>query len=61
MVAVDIEALLPHRNGVKLIDSIIEVNKEGAVSESTVTEKWPFKFRWKETNGWKPLTVQMTW
>jgi len=41
MVTVDIEALLPHRNGMKLIDSIIEVNKEGAVSESTVTEKWP--------------------
>lgn len=41
MVTVDIEELLPHRNGMKLIDSIIEVNKEGAVSESTVTEKWP--------------------
>ena len=41
MVTVDIEALLPHRNGMKLIDSIIEVNKEGAVSESTVTKKWP--------------------
>ena len=41
MVSVDIEELLPHRNGMKLIDSIIEVNKEGAVSESTVTEKWP--------------------
>ena len=41
MVTVDIEEILPHRNGMKLIDSIIEVNKEGAVSESTVTEKWP--------------------
>lgn len=41
MVTVDIEELLPHRNGMKLIDSIIEVNEEGAVSESTVTEKWP--------------------
>ena len=41
MVSIDIEELLPHRNGMKLIDSIIEVNKEGAVSESTVTEKWP--------------------
>ena len=38
---VNIEELLPHRNGMKLIDSIIEVNEEGAVSESTVTEKWP--------------------
>jgi len=41
VVTVDIEELLPHRKGMKLIDSIIEVNKEGAVSESTVTEKWP--------------------
>ena len=41
MVTVDIEELLPHRNGMKLIDSIIEVNEEGAVSESTVTDKWP--------------------
>jgi len=41
MVSVDIEELLPHRNGMKLIDSIIEVDKEGAVSESTVTGKWP--------------------
>lgn len=41
MVTVDIEEILPHRNGMKLIDSIIEVNEEGAVSESTVTEKWP--------------------
>lgn len=41
MVTVDIEELLPHRNGMKLIDSIIEVNEDGAVSESTVTEKWP--------------------
>ncbi len=41
MVTVDIEELLPHRNGMKLIDSIIEVDKEGAVSKATVTEKWP--------------------
>lgn len=41
MVTVDIEEILPHRNGMKLIDSIIEVNEEGAVSKSTVTEKWP--------------------
>ena len=41
MVSVNIEELLPHRNGMKLIDSIIEVDKEGAVSESMVTEKWP--------------------
>ena len=41
MVTVDIEELLPHRNGMKLIDSIIEVNEERAVSKSTVTEKWP--------------------
>ena len=41
MVNVDIEELLPHRNGMKLIDSIIEVDKEGAVSKATVTGKWP--------------------
>jgi len=41
MVTVDIEELLPHRNGMKLIDSIIEVDKEGAVSKATVTGKWP--------------------
>lgn len=39
--SVDIEELLPHRNGMKLVDSIIEVDEEGDVSKSTVTGKWP--------------------
>ena len=41
MATVEIEKLLPHRNGMKLIDRIVEVNEASAVTESTVTEKWP--------------------
>ena len=38
---VDIEELLPHRNGMKLVDSIVEVDQDGAISKSRVTGKWP--------------------
>ena len=46
MIDIDIEQLIPHRDRMKLIDEIIESDDEKAVTESLVTEKWPF---FKET------------
>ena len=42
MIDVDIEQLMPHRDRMKLIDEIIESDDEKAITESLVTEKWPF-------------------
>jgi predicted hotdog family 3-hydroxylacyl-ACP dehydratase len=36
------ENILPHRNRMLLVDSIIEVDDNGAVTRSVVTKKWPF-------------------
>ncbi|MEN8752643.1 MAG: hypothetical protein AB1Z18_07690, partial [Desulfobacterales bacterium] len=36
------ENILPHRDRMLLVDSIIEVDDNGAVTRSVVTEKWPF-------------------
>lgn len=33
--------ILPHRDRMLLVDSIIAVNENGAVTQSVVTEKWP--------------------
>lgn len=38
---IDIEDLLPHRDRMKLVDEVIEVNEQTAVTRSTVTENWP--------------------
>jgi predicted hotdog family 3-hydroxylacyl-ACP dehydratase len=38
---VNIETLIPHRNGMKLVDSIVKVDEHIAVTESTVTSSWP--------------------
>ena len=38
---VSIEELIPHRSRMKLIDQIIEVDEETAVTESTVKKHWP--------------------
>lgn len=37
----DIEDLIPHREGLKLIDTIIAVDQEHAVTRATVKESWP--------------------
>ena len=38
---VSIEDLIPHRGRMKLIDDIVEVNEQRAVTRSVVTERWP--------------------
>jgi len=37
----DIENLIPHRERLKLIDTIISVDQEHAVTRATVKESWP--------------------
>lgn len=37
----DIEDLIPHRERLKLIDTIISVDQEHAVTRATVRESWP--------------------
>ncbi len=37
-----VEYLLPHRDSMKLIDEILEVDEEKAVARSVVTDRWPF-------------------
>ena len=41
MVDINIEELIPHRDRMKLVDEVIEVNEQTAVTQSTVTENWP--------------------
>ncbi|MCD4715590.1 MAG: hypothetical protein K8R45_02465 [Desulfobacterales bacterium] len=41
MIDINIDALLPHRDRMKLVDEVIEVNEQTAVTRSTVTESWP--------------------
>jgi predicted hotdog family 3-hydroxylacyl-ACP dehydratase len=36
------EDLLPHRDRMKLVEEIIEVNEKKAVTFATVTDQWPF-------------------
>lgn len=36
------EDFLPHRDRMRLIDEIIEVNEKTAVTHATVTDQWPF-------------------
>lgn len=36
-----IEDLIPHRDGMKLIDTIIDVDGNHAVAEATVLDRWP--------------------
>jgi len=40
-VNIDIETLLPHRDGMKLVDNVVKVDEQMAVTESTVTNSWP--------------------
>lgn len=36
------EDFLPHRDRMRLIDAIIDVNEKSAVTQATVTDQWPF-------------------
>jgi predicted hotdog family 3-hydroxylacyl-ACP dehydratase len=36
-----IEALLPHRGKMLLVDEIVQINKDSAVSRATPTDHWP--------------------
>ena len=36
------ETILPHRGRMLLIDEILELDDDGAVTRSVVTERWPF-------------------
>jgi len=44
------ENILPHRGRMLLIDEILELNDDGAVTRSVVTEKWPF-FNGRDVNA----------
>ncbi len=37
----DIEALIPHRDRMKLINGVLDVNADIAVTSALVTERWP--------------------
>jgi predicted hotdog family 3-hydroxylacyl-ACP dehydratase len=37
----DVERLIPHRNRMRLVDEILDVDDKGAVTASTVTQDWP--------------------
>ena len=41
MVRAEIETLIPHRDGMRLIGEIVELNRNSAVTSATVTEDWP--------------------
>ncbi|OHE30193.1 MAG: hypothetical protein A3J94_10645 [Syntrophus sp. RIFOXYC2_FULL_54_9] len=40
-VDIDIETLIPHRDRMRLLDGVIAVDDEKAVTSATVTEDWP--------------------
>jgi predicted hotdog family 3-hydroxylacyl-ACP dehydratase len=44
------ENILPHRGRMLLIDEILDVDDDGAVTRSRVTEKWPF-FNGRDVNA----------
>jgi predicted hotdog family 3-hydroxylacyl-ACP dehydratase len=37
----DIEALIPHRGRMKLIDDVLDINDEAAITTARVSERWP--------------------
>lgn len=39
---ISVDDLIPHRDRMKLVDEIIEVNENRAVTSATVTDQWPF-------------------
>jgi predicted hotdog family 3-hydroxylacyl-ACP dehydratase len=50
---IKIEDLLPHRDRMLLIDEILEVDHDMAVTSATVTDRWPFF----NDNGVDPLVL----
>jgi len=44
------ETILPHRGRMLLIDEILELDDDGAVTRSVVTERWPF-FNGRDVNA----------
>lgn len=38
---IDIDKLIPHRDRMKLIGTVVEVAEESAVTSSVVTDRWP--------------------
>lgn len=40
-VDIDIETLIPHRDRMRLLDAVVTVDAEKAVTAATVTEDWP--------------------
>lgn len=38
---IDLDEFIPHRDRMRLIDTVLEVNVERAITESIVTAKWP--------------------
>lgn len=49
----EIERLIPHRDGMKLLDAIISADGRQATTESVVTERWPLV----EDTGVSPLIL----
>ena len=41
MIDIDIEKLIPHRDRMKLVNEVLEVEEKKAVTASTVSDKWP--------------------
>ena len=39
---IDIETLIPHRDRMRFLDTVVTVDAEKAVTSATVTEDWPF-------------------
>jgi predicted hotdog family 3-hydroxylacyl-ACP dehydratase len=48
-----IEDLIPHRGGMRLIDTILSVGKDHAVTQATVGKRWPML----TPNGVNPLIL----
>jgi predicted hotdog family 3-hydroxylacyl-ACP dehydratase len=49
----DIDALLPHRGSMKLIETILTADDQGAVTAAMVAEHWPLR----EDDGISPLVL----
>jgi predicted hotdog family 3-hydroxylacyl-ACP dehydratase len=41
MLNIDIESLIPHREKIKIISGIIDIQEHSAVSSATVNSEWP--------------------
>ncbi len=38
---IDLETYLPHRDGMKLVERIVQADQSGAITESVVSPRWP--------------------